>query len=99
MKAAIALLPLLLLSPLPASADPPEVDVAALCRDLAWTGIRASPTILDECRRWEGEARAAVAPLWDGLPAATRIHCGRLALANGTGSNKALAMCVRAAVT
>ncbi|MEW5726743.1 MAG: hypothetical protein AB1918_02850 [Pseudomonadota bacterium] len=87
---------LLAVLPAAALAEPPEVNVDALCRDVAWTGEYVSATILSECRRWEAEARAEVAPGWDALPFRLRWHCGRLASANRTGSYKALAICVRA---
>ncbi len=91
--------PVVLLAFLPAVAltAPPEVDVGGLCRDLAWTGESVSATILSECRRWEAQAQADLAPVWDALPSGIRRHCGRITSANGTGSYKALAMCARAA--
>lgn len=88
-------LAVLLLLVRPALAAAPEVDVAGLCRDMAWTGATISSTVLDECRRWEDDARRQVAPVWETLPYRLRWHCGRLAFANGTGSYKALAMCIR----
>lgn len=87
----------LLVSAPAAFAAAPEVEVGALCRDVAWTGTHLSSTILMECRRWEGDARAEVAAVWETLPAQVRRHCRRLGFANGTGSYKAIAICIRSA--
>jgi hypothetical protein len=80
--------------PISASAEMPNYEVDAECRQVAGFGGTFSESTMQGCLRMEQSAYDALRTRWDTLPPDIRAECDQVARFGGVGSFSTLQGCV-----